>query len=93
VAVVSLRLGKVGEKIYEALTGVEDVVVYVFGSFAEGREHTFSDVDVAVLFEEPSVDKVIKVHSLLVELFGDRVDTLPLNFAPPFLRYVVIKNG
>lgn len=94
VFVFSLRLGRVGKKICEALSGVEDVVVvYVFGSSAMGKKHVFSDVDVAVLLKEPSLDRVMKVHSLLVERLGDRVDTLPLNFAPPFLRYIVVKSG
>jgi predicted nucleotidyltransferase len=90
----SLRLGKVGEKISETLGEVEDVVVaYLFGSTFEERAHAFSDIDVAILLKEPSVDKVMKVHGLLVELLGDRVDTLPLNFAPPFIRYMVVKSG
>jgi len=32
-------------------------------------------------------------RSLLTELVGDRVDTLLLNFAPPFIKYKVVKNG
>jgi len=85
---------KIAEKISEALKNVEDVVVvYVFGSIVEGKEHSFSDVDVAILFKESSVDRVMKVHGVLAELLGDRVDTLPLNFAPPFIRYLIVKNG
>jgi len=52
VLVVSLQHRRVGKKIYEALSEVEDVVVHVFGSSAKGREHVFSDVDVAVLLKE-----------------------------------------
>jgi len=90
----SERLRRIGKRVYEALNGVEDVIVaYVFGSTAEGKEHVFSDVDVAILLKEPSLDKIMKIHSLLTEFLGDRVDTLPLNFAPPVLRYNVVKKG
>jgi predicted nucleotidyltransferase len=65
----------------------------VFGSTAKGKEHAFSDIDIAILLKEPSIDKTMRIHSFLTEVFGDRVDTLLLNFAPPILRYQVVKNG
>jgi len=65
----------------------------VFGSTAEGKEHAFSDIDVAILLKDPSLDKTMRVHGILTELLGDRVDTLLLNFAPPLLKYQVIKKG
>ena len=90
----SQRLTRIGKSVNEALSGVEDVIVaYVFGSTAEGKEHAFSDIDVAILLKEPSLDKTMRIHSLLTELLGDRVDTLLLNLAPPVLQYHVVKNG
>lgn len=88
------RLERIGKSVHEALSGVEDVLVaYVFGSTAKGKEHVFSDIDVAILLKEPSLNKTMRIHSLLTELLGDRVDTLILNFAPPLLKYNVVKNG
>ena len=84
----------VWKQVYEALSEVQDVVLaYIFGSTAGGREHAFSDVDVAILLKDPSLDRVMRVHGFLTDLLGDRVDTLVLNFAPPFIRYKVIKEG
>lgn len=88
------RLTRIGKSVHEALLGVEDIIVaYVFGSTAEEKEHAFSDIDVAILLKEPSLDKTMRIHGLLTELLGERVDTLLLNFSPPFLKYHVIKNG
>lgn len=90
----SQRLTRIGKSVHEALLGVEDVIVgYVFGSTAEGKEHAFSDIDVAILLKEPSLDKTMRIHGILTELLGDRVDTLLLNLAPPVLKYQVVKNG
>jgi predicted nucleotidyltransferase len=90
----SQSLTKISKRIHEALSGVEDIIVaYVFGSTAKGKEHAFSDIDIAILLKEPSIDKTMRIHSFLTEVFGDRVDTLLLNFAPPILRYQVVKNG
>jgi len=88
------RLIRIGKSVHETLSGVEDIIVaYVFGSTAEGKEHAFSDIDVAILLKEPSLDKTMRIHSLLTESIGDNVDTLLLNFAPPVLKYNVVKNG
>jgi len=90
----SQRLTRISKSVYEALSGVEDIIVaYVYGSTAKGKEHEFSDIDVAILLKEPSLDKTMRIHGLLTELLGDRVDTLLLNFASPILKYQVVKNG
>lgn len=36
---------------------------------------------------------MMRIHSILTVSCGDKVDTLPLNYAPPFIRYNVVKNG
>jgi len=90
----SQRLTKISKSVYEVLIGVEEVLVaYVFGSTAKEKEHAFSDIDVAILLKEPSVDKTMRIHSILTKQLGEKVDTLLLNYAPPFLKYQVIKNG
>lgn len=53
----------VWKQVYEALSEVQDVVLaYVFGSTAGGREHAFSDVDVAILLKDTSLNRVMRVH-------------------------------
>ncbi len=90
----SQRLTKITKNVHEAHSRDEDIIVaYVFGSTAIGKEHAFSDIDVAILLKEPSIDKTMKIHSLLTKQLGEKVDTLLLNLAPPFLKYQVIKNG
>lgn len=90
----SQRLTKISKNVHEALSGIEDLIVaYVFGSTATGKEHAFSDIDAAILLKEPSIDKTMKIHSLLTKQLGDKVETLLLNLAPPYLQYQVIKNG
>lgn len=85
---------EVEKGVYKALSEAQDVVLaYLFGSTAKGREHAFSDVDVAILLKDPSLDKVMRAHSLLTKLLGDKVDTLLLNFAPPIVKYRVVKDG
>jgi len=94
IRLTSQRLVQISKKAHEALSGMDDIVVaYVFGSTAQEEEHAFSDIDVAVLLKEPSVDKTMKIHSALTKALGDKVETLLLNLAPPFLKYQVIKTG
>jgi len=90
----SQRLTKISKAIYEALSKEENIILaYIYGSTAREKEHPFSDIDIAILLKEPSIDKTIKIHSILTDSLGEKVDTLLLNLAPPILRYQVIKNG
>jgi len=90
----SHRLTRISKRVYKALSKEEDIIIaYVFGSTAKGKAHPFSDIDIAILLKEPSVDKTMKIHSILTESLGEKVDTLLLNLAPPTLKYQIIKNG
>jgi len=90
----SQRLAEISKSVHEALNEVEDIIlVYVFGSTAKQKEHPLSDIDIAILLKEPSIDKTMKIHSILTRQLGEKVDTLLLNLAPPILKYQVIKNG
>jgi len=94
IRLTSQRLVQISKKAHEALSGMDDIIVaYVFGSTAREKDHAFSDIDVAVLLKEPSVDKTMKIHSALTKALGDKVETLLLNLAPSFLKYQVIKTG
>ena len=90
----SQRLTKISKAIYKALNKEENIILaYIYGSTAREKEHPFSDIDIAILLKEPSIDKTIKIHSILTDSLGEKVDTLLLNLAPPILKYQVIKNG
>ena len=70
------------------------VFAYVFGSFAEGRARSGSDVDVAVYVEGVFGwrDHVRLMHDL-EDAVGRRVDLVVLNEAPPLLAYEVVSKG
>jgi predicted nucleotidyltransferase len=85
---------EVEEKIIEVTDRFKSVIlVYLFGSFATRRPHRFSDVDVGIYFREFSLPEFLKVHGALSRALGMDVDTVPLNNAPPLLRYEILRNG
>lgn len=76
----------------------EIVLAYLFGSFAEGKTHKFSDVDVAVyvrdLQKENEFDyKMDLIGELNNILRSDDVDLVVLNNAPPTLKNRIIRYG
>jgi len=72
--------------------------VYLFGSAATGKENKFSDIDIAVLFDELTPRKeysrliLLMMDSLSAVLDRD-VDIVVLNSANSFLKFQIIKNG
>ena len=74
------------------------VVAYLFGSVARGRGDHFSDVDVAVLFDE-KVDAFRRgelrlEYGLALAPLADRdVDVVALNTATPVLKMQVLREG
>ena len=85
--------------IRDYFTGQKDALcVYLFGSVAAGRENRFSDVDIAVLFDEHVSHEEYsrRVLSMMDELSGllDKdVDIVVLNDAASFLKFQIIKSG
>ncbi len=73
-------------------------LVYLFGSINSERFAPESDVDVAVLFEEKVAPLERFRHTALMQSalrkrVQRKVDVTILNFAPPLLRYEVVKGG
>lgn len=75
------------------------VALYLFGSYAEGRQTPVSDVDLAVLLErnfprkyyfEKKLNLLSRVTSILKT---DEVDLIVLNQAPPAFSYQVLYKG
>ncbi len=73
------------------------VAAYLFGSMAQGRATSHSDVDLAVLLNLD--DDMERFHRRLelmgaLDRFADReVDVIVLNDAPPLLCHQVLKTG
>lgn len=73
------------------------VLVYLFGSFAEGGETPLSDIDIAYLDDDSAspFDFEPELEACVRKLFSGakRVDLIRLNKAPSSVKYKVIKSG
>lgn len=76
------------------------VSIYLFGSFAEGREHAESDVDLGVLLDReryPAEDDRFDVRLLLSTALsvvgGPQADIVILNDAPATLGRAIVTRG
>lgn len=74
------------------------VAVYLFGSLAEGRATSRSDVDIAILLRDDAEAAVGGARHLQLigdlERFADReVDVVMLNRASPILQQQILQHG
>lgn len=72
------------------------VAAYLYGSAAEGTEHADSDIDIAVLFEQPPDDlpELDIAQELAAELDTPReIDVRVLNDAGLRFTHQVLKHG
>ena len=88
------------ERIIHYFRGRDEVsALYIFGSSAKGNRTKESDIDIAVLIDEPSLKKKDiekfrrKYYEASPRFSLRRVDIVILNAAPVFLKYQVIKTG
>ena len=86
------------QRIRDVVGARSDVVaVYLFGSTARGTDRTGSDVDVAVLFDQPPVRRLnsprFVIEGELESALGVPVDLVVLNDAPVDLRIRVLREG
>jgi hypothetical protein len=71
--------------------------VYLFGSVAEGKAGTFSDIDIGVYLSdtltktERSRKRIELIGRLMSLLSNDRVDLLVINDISPVLKFEVIR--
>lgn len=84
----------------EYFTRLPDIAaVYLFGSFARGRQGPNSDLDVAVLFMHVQKTKMqrferrIDLELELEKLTGRNVDVIDLAIVPPVLQHQIRKHG
>jgi len=72
--------------------------VIAHGSYATGKEHKGSDLDVAVLsIKEMPFHKQLELHGGLSNIFGDNetreLDLKELNKTDALFRYLVVRDG
>jgi predicted nucleotidyltransferase len=87
-------------KLRKSLAGRSDVLVaYLYGSQAEGRASTLSDIDIGVLIRDGlAKERLWQLEEAIAAdlrrvLHTDKVDLVVLNLAPLRLRYEVIIRG
>jgi len=69
-------------------------LAFIFGSFAEGRLNTESDVDIAILFRvEPDISTLTDIMNGLSVIVKRDVDIVVLNNASPIIRMQVLRKG
>jgi len=71
---------------------------YLFGSFASGKENKFSDIDIAVFFDDLTPRKeysrfILSITDDLSALLDRNIDIAVLNNADSFLKFQVVKKG
>ncbi len=80
------------EKIFQNYQRIK--AVYLFGSYAIGKENKYSDLDLAVLLDNVD-NKMIKLD-ILAELTAnhfDNVDLVVLNHASLLVRFEAVKHN
>lgn len=75
------------------------VAIYLFGSYAEGKQTPVSDIDLAVLLDgdfPPNryFEKKLALLALSTSLLKtDEVDLVIINHAPPAISYRILSKG
>lgn len=71
------------------------LLLYIFGSYATGKNNSNSDLDIAVLLKEPydSMDKLSLLGDFTDIFRRDDIDLVVLNAVGPVLKYQAIKYG
>ena len=93
-----IKLGHIARTICEVLQNQREVLfAYIFGSAVSGNTRKGSDIDVAVYLlperREQFFDIRLELIEQLTRSLHREVDVIILNTAPPFLAYVVLKEG
>lgn len=74
------------------------IVVYLFGSQIKGKSSKYSDIDIAILFDdkvkkEEYTDKQIAIINNLSSILSKEIDVIVLNQTSLFLKYHILKEG
>lgn len=93
-----MEIERLIKSIQEYFTHQEDVTtVYLFGSFAQGRERPTSDVDIAVLFSSDldsyaALLRQLDLANELESLLKRSVDVINLEAVKPILIHQILLN-
>jgi predicted nucleotidyltransferase len=70
-------------------------LIYIFGSYAKGKNNKNSDLDIAVLLKKDynPLDKLSLIGDFIDTFKRDDIDLVILNTANPVLEHQVIKHG
>jgi hypothetical protein len=76
----------------------EIILTYLYGSYAQGHQTKFSDIDIGIVLKDNFQEKSLYFAQLNMELekaFEDRInaDVRILNRCPPRFLFQVIKHG
>ncbi|RDD52829.1 MAG: nucleotidyltransferase domain-containing protein [Candidatus Korarchaeota archaeon NZ13-K] len=87
------------ERLVEALRRAaerhpEIKLMYLFGSYAEGRAMPASDIDVAVVASKPSIiSHVVAEVAKELQISEEKISVLDLEYASPALVASILKKG
>ncbi len=78
--------------VLDGMAGLD--ALWIFGSAAEGRDRSSSDLDLAALFRaQPGADAVVRAREALADIVGRPVDLVDLDRASPILGMQVLRHG
>jgi len=96
VATIKTNIDSLNKKLSYFFEKQADIsLAFLFGSIAEGRNHSLSDIDIAVYYQK---SKPIKRHLQLVNdicslLKTDNVDVVNMNEASPLIMHDILSFG
>lgn len=77
-----------------AQSQLEIIALYLFGSYAEGRAHHLSDLDIAILARQDlPYEKLWRLEDRWAACWPEQVDLHILNLAPIPVRFEIIRRG
>jgi len=85
-----MELNEKISKIIEIIKSHPNVIaIYLFGSYAKGEATPLSDIDIAVILENPTPESEADIGSLS----SQEIDVVLLHRLPLHIRYEVFKYG
>lgn len=83
------------KKCKSILIEYEDIIfAYIFGSYAQGKMRTDSDIDIAIYLEKKmDIETYLEIKMHLSEACKREVDLIVLNDITPLLKYQIYKNN
>ena len=89
-----MQRDKLIQQLKEILMRHDEIVfAYLFGSYATGHTHKFSDVDIAVYLKKYDVKTYRKIFDDLAFNLPAEIDLVVLNKVPPLFGHKILKEG